>query len=232
MRKLYRKIKLLFRILSGKEVVFKKQVDKPMKWYGVEGAGFFVFEDNLSNNSIVYSFGVGEDISFDTELIKRFDCKIYAFDPTPKSIKYIDSQPKSDNFIFNPYGLYNEDGFIKFYLPENPDYVSGTSYNRWNYNEKIIKPIEVPVKKFSSITKQLGHKKIDILKIDIEGSEYDVIDDILNSDVIIDQILVEVHHRFPGVSIKKTIDLVDKLNAAGYKIAKVSESHEEYSFLK
>jgi FkbM family methyltransferase len=232
MKKLYRKVKLFFRILTGTEVNYKKQIDKSMKWYGNEGAGFFVFEDNLSDKSIVYSFGVGEDISFDVELIKRFDCKIYAFDPTPKSIRFIEGRQKSDNFIFNPYGLYNKDGFIKFYLPENSDYVSGTSYNRWNYNEKIIKPIEVPVKKFSSITKQLGHNKIDILKMDIEGAEYDVIDDILNSGVMIDQILIEVHHRFPGAGIKKTIGLVKKMNAAGYKIAKISESREEYSFLK
>jgi FkbM family methyltransferase len=218
--------------LTGTEIGYKAQVHKPMKWYGIVGAGFFVHEGAMSADSVVYSFGVGEDISFDNELIKNFNCKIYAFDPTPRSIDFVEKQPRSDNFVFYPYGLYNKDGFLKFYLPENPSYVSGTSYNRWNYDEKVIKPIDVPVKRFSTIINELGHKKIDILKMDIEGSEYDVMDDILNSGVNISQILVEVHHRFPGMGIKKTVELVNKLNSAGYKIAKISDNHEEYSFIK
>ena len=40
--------------------------------------------------------------------------------------------------------------------------------------------------------------RIDILKMDIEGAEYDVIDDIINSPVPIAQVLIEFHHRFPN----------------------------------
>lgn len=232
MKSLYRKMKILLKVLLGKEINYKSQLNLPMKWYGHNGAGFFVYEDKLSANSIVYSIGVGEDISFDRELIKRFGCTIYGFDPTPKSIEFIKKQSGLTNYIFNSYGLYNKDGFIEFYLPEDDKYVSGASFNRWKYDTQVIKPIKVPVKKFSSIVAELGHKRIDVLKMDIEGAEYNVIDDILSSDVTIDQILVEFHHRFSGIGIKKTIDCINKLNVAGYKIAKVSASREEYSFLK
>ena len=203
-----------------------------MKWYGDPGAGFFVCEEKLTNSSIVYSFGVGENISFDSELIKKYGLMVYGFDPTPKSIKYINDHPKQENYIFLPYGLSTIDGYITFYLPEDSRKVSGTFYNRWKYNENVIHPIEVPVKKFSSIVKEFNHSRIDILKMDIEGAEYDIIDDILNSNIRIDQILVELHHRFPGISVEKTKKFVEKMNLFGYAISKISESREEYSFLK
>jgi len=48
------------------------------------------------------------------------------------------------------------------------------------------------MKTFDDITRELGHNHIDVLKMDIEGSEYDVIGTILASPVTIDQILVGV----------------------------------------
>src|SRR5690554_1691728 len=38
---------------------------------------------------------------------------------------------------------------------------------------------------------QLGHKHIDVLKMDIEGAEYDVIENILSAQLPITQILIE-----------------------------------------
>lgn len=64
--------------------------------------------------------------------------------------------------------------------------------------------IQVPVRSFTSIVKELRHDLIDVLKMDIEGSEHVVLDDILGSGVKIKQILIEFHHRFKGVGIKRS----------------------------
>lgn len=42
--------------------------------------------------------------------------------------------------------------------------------------------------------KELSHSVIDILKIDIEGSEYDVIEDLINSKIRPKELLNEFHH--------------------------------------
>ena len=47
--------------------------------------------------------------------------------------------------------------------------------------------------------------------MDIEGAEYDVIDDILNSNIRIHQILVELHHRFPGNINRKDKKIFEKI---------------------
>jgi hypothetical protein len=80
--------------------------------------------------------------------------------------------------------------------------------------------------------KRLGHTTIDVLKMDIEGAEYEVIEDIVSSRISINQILVEFHHRFPTIGIEKTKNAIKQLNKAGYKIFSISESGQEYSFIK
>jgi hypothetical protein len=93
-------------------------------------------------------------------------------------------------------------------------------------------PIEVPAFSLSSITTKLDHDQIDLLKIDIEGAEYEVLDALLASDIKPTQLLVEFHHRFPGIGIEKTADLIKRLGDAGYKIFAISDIGREVSFLR
>ena len=53
---------------------------------------------------------------------------------------------------------------------------------------KSEKYINVNVKKLRSIMNELGHTKIDLLKMNIEGSECDVIDDMLKRKKFIQNI--------------------------------------------
>jgi hypothetical protein len=76
------------------------------------------------------------------------------------------------------------------------------------------------------------HKKIDILKIDIEGFEYDVCDDFLNKSIFPKVVLIEFHHRFSGFSIKNTKETINQLKLFGYKIFYVSANGEEFGFIK
>ena len=50
-----------------------------------------------------------------------------------------------------------------------------------------------------NITSELGHSRIDVLKMDIESAEYSVIPDIFSDPnrPRIDQILIEVHFSWP-----------------------------------
>lgn len=88
------------------------------------------------------------------------------------------------------------------------------------------------MKCLTDVVKELGHKKIDILKIDIEGSEYKVLDSILSAPVEIDQILIEIHERFFSDGKEKTKTLINTLNSYGYKLFGVSRGMEELSFIK
>ena len=69
-------------------------------YLGTAYGGFSIAIEKLPKNPIVYSFGVGEDISFDIALIKKFNAVVYAFDPTPKSIEWLKKSPPPRKFSF------------------------------------------------------------------------------------------------------------------------------------
>ena len=68
--------------------------------------------------------------------------------------------------------------------------------------------------------------------MDIEGSEYDVIDGILDSKIQINQIVIELHERFFNNGKEKSVELLDKLRKNGYSIFAISKSFEEISFIR
>jgi FkbM family methyltransferase len=188
--------------------------------------------DYLDENSLIYSVGVGEDVSFDLELITHFKLHIHAFDPSPRSIAWIEEQTLPESFYFYPFGLAARDGTVKFSIPDEPGIHSLKLTRSHRDQESTEKTIELPVHQLSSILQKLQHEKIDVLKMDIEGAEYEVIEDILNSSLSIKQLLIEFHHRFDHIGTGMTRQAISRLNKAGYKIFHVSASGEEMSFIK
>jgi len=220
-------VKRAARIFAGSDVYIRKQVDCSVIYLGNVGTCWPLCPDALLDRPLVYSFGVGEDVSFDLELIRRFDATIHAFDPTPRSIAWIANQQLPESFHFHPCGIADRDGVCSFLPPANPAHVSHTMIAR----ESASPRLELPVKRMRSFLAELQHSRIDVLKMDIEGAEYTVIDDLVASGIVVKQLLVEFHHRWKEVGVSRTKQAVRKLNAAGYRIFAVSPNGEEYGFL-
>jgi len=229
MRKIAREIRSMLLAIVGSDLRIKPDLDCEKQRFGSEYGGWEVATGSLTPQTLVYSFGVGEDASFDTALIEHCHLTIHAFDPTPKSVSWARKQGFPANFVLHEYGLAAFDGTVSFNPPENPDHVSHTLLDRPSTQEKSIK---VPVKRLKTIMSELGHQHIDILKMDIEGAEYDVIRDICDSGIRPAQILVEFHHRFPGVGVGMTKRAIRQIRSMGYGLFSVSPSKEEYSFIR
>ncbi len=224
----FRRLRRIYKIILGQEYFTVVDCRLVKRNFGSELAGWDVAVDYINSESVVLSFGVGEDVSFDLELIRYFNLTVHAFDPTPKSIEWIDSQQLPPNFILHKYGLADFNGMARFNPPENPAHVSYTMLNRPSTESSSI---DVLVKNISTIIKDLGYEKIDVMKMDIEGAEYAVINDLEMSGIRPKQLLVEFHHRFPDVSVSKTKEAVRKLRAMGYRLFCISSSGEEYAFI-
>jgi FkbM family methyltransferase len=201
-------------------------------WHGNPKAGFYICPHLLPEQPLVYSFGVGDDISFDLAIIEKYNGRVEAFDPTPASVTFIDQlQLSLSRFQHHPFGLQKVNGNQTFYFPRDPNF-SGTVYQRWKKGTKDVEVLSLPFKNFGTILAELKPQRIDVLKMDIEGSEYDVLDDILSSSVPVTQILIEFHHRFPGRSLKDTKGAIEKLKTKGYLLAAASPKNEEFTFVK
>lgn len=229
LKSIVRRLKTFVKGALGKELTEKPDVICVKQRFGADHGGWDVVTSNIDMQSIVYSLGVGENASFDKALIEKYNLIIHAFDPTPNSIKWVKRQGFSKNFIMHEYGIAAVDENISFYPPEKAGYTSYTILDRPSAKANAI---SVPVKRLSTVMKELGHDHIDILKMDIEGAEYEVINDIFKSDIRPQQILVEFHHRFPNVGIKKTKEAIDRLRSMQYKLFSVSTSNKEFCFIR
>ena len=124
MRNVYQRIK---DSLSGVVLrsVLRVQDCTGLEKLGSEYGGWIVPTDRLDCDSVCYCAGVGEDVSFDLELIRRFSCTVFAFDPTPRAKAYVERVVGNNSkYRFYDIGLWSSDSRLKFYGPQNPAHVS------------------------------------------------------------------------------------------------------------
>ena len=163
----------------------------------VKDGGWWFSPDGLDDDSIVYSLGVGDEINFDLALVDKYGVEVFAFDPTPNSVDMLDASRLPDKFHFHPWAVTAKDGTLEFYPRLKKDGTkSDVMFTMIPEEETLDDVIEVPAYCLSTIIGKLGHTHIDLLKMDIEGAEYEVLDGLLDSPVLPTQLLVEFHHRF------------------------------------
>lgn len=214
--------------LQGRDLFFRLDIKIETMRLGSGYGGWEIPTEGLQPNSIVYSAGIGKDISFDAEIISRKKVTVYAFDPTPASLEWLDQQELPKEFIVHPYGLADYDGTATFHIPKNPNHVSHSIIGSQVTQNTTV---NVDVMRIPSIMKKLNHEHLDLLKMDIEGAEYSVVNDMLKSGVRPSILLIEFHHRFKSVGAKKTKDCVDSLRQTGYSLYSVSATGEEFGFI-
>ncbi len=225
---LWRLLSRLLRRTIGAEYIPALDVVAKTREFGRPPCRWTVVDHDGLRRCIVYCAGVGADLSFEHELMREFSARVFAFDPTPRSIAWLQTQEPVANFRFAPLGLAGFDGELELYPPLESSHVSFS----------CVAPAHpasaqrFPVRRLASLMALLGHEAIGLLKMDIEGSEFGVIADLVAGPVRPDQILVEFHHRLPGVGWSATRDALKRLRSAGYLLFSVSRSNEEYGFVR
>lgn len=197
---------------------------RPLESHG-SGYGSWTIVPPLSADSVVYSFGIGRDLSFDLSLIRAYGCKVFAFDPTPESLAWCRQQKFPPELSVHALAIACHDGQLTL---DSPDRVGHASF-RFSVGEGAH---SFRCSTYDSIRLALGHGRVDVLKLDIEGCEYPTIPNILGTTCLPTQLLIEFHHRFPPHSLKATKAAVQSILSAGYELVAVSKRAEEFSFIR
>jgi len=133
--------------------------------------------------------------------------EVIAFEPDQENYKLL--KQNTDNWDFNKITLHQaaiwtENGDIAF---SNTGNLGGKIENTSNSGQGISKVKSVRLK-------DILIEKIDLLKIDIEGAEYEVIKDCKDSLHFISNLFIEYHGKFTDGS--KLPELLDILNISGF----------------
>lgn len=220
-----------FRMLLRPDLRFRRELDLATEFHGSEYGGWGILRNSLGPDARVISVGIGEDATFDLALMAKYRCTVHAFDPTPKSVRWVRENIRDPNFIFHDEALSDRDGTLRLYLPLRDDFVSASLTPA---GKRASRYIDVPAVTLGTLRAQLGFTDtVDVLKMDIEGAEYAVLSDALRSGSLhgVRQLLVEFHHYCPGFSADDTRTAVAALHNAGWRIAWVSPSHHELLFV-
>lgn len=172
----------------------------------------------LHPDAVIYSGGVGEDITFERELIRRFGVKIHIFDPAPVAARTI-ALANIDGLLFRPVGL-AASATGKFSIG------GGTDSSTW------LKAGGSEILPCTSVAREMeknGHDSIDLLKIDIEGFEYEVLESCLAEHIPIKQICVEFHDFFPEIPKAKTKSMIRALESHGFEL--IHRHRHDHTFL-
>ena len=158
---------------------------------------FIYFPQQLSKNSIVIDGGCSYEADFSLHMIKNYGLKAYGVDPTRKHKNSLNLLVKKHKgrFTYLPFAINAIDGTLMFH--ESKTNESG-SLLKDHTNVKQDKIINYKIKAISlkSLLKYINIKQIEILKLDLEGAEYDLLNKISKEEVLpFRQIFVEFHHH-------------------------------------
>lgn len=146
---------------------------------------------------VIYSFGSNGDTSFEEALLNTTKCSVWTFDPTLNAAKLakVNAVP---GLHFTPVGLADRDG------------------------EMDIAGKVLPVSTLATLMRERGHTWVDLLKVDIEGGEWAVLDGFVRngSALPVSQAQIEFHVDKPQVAVETMAGLV----GVGWRVFHVEEN--------
>tara|TARA_B100000959_G_scaffold244747_1_gene268890 strand:+ start:580 stop:1149 length:570 start_codon:yes stop_codon:yes gene_type:complete len=145
------------------------------RWFKDDGDATLRLDYDLNDSSVVFDLG-GYKGNFARDIHERYGCHVFVFEPEPKFFKECKTRFGENNKVqvFN-IGLSNEDG--EFLLSDSDD---GSSFLA---ERNARKGQLCQVRKFHNVLSELDIKEINLMKINIEGSEYPLMDHILEENL-------------------------------------------------
>lgn len=215
------------------------------------GGWWLPADAGLSETSICYLAGAGEDLSFDCALVQRFRCCLRIVDPTPRAVQHFqglaNAVAEGKRFAINgsetefydigpedlarirflPVGLADKDVEMKFFLPRNPEHVSCSTMNLQGTDDYFTAQCH----RLSTLMAEQDDAAVDLLKMDIEGAEYSVISDLVDSRLMPRILLIEFdegHTPLDSHAGERIGEHMEKLVQAGMRCIAIEGSNASF----
>jgi FkbM family methyltransferase len=166
-----------------------KQAKRVRPWLKVNGDKTFRLDYDLNEQSIVFDLG-GYEGQWASDIFSKFQCEILVFEPFSTYAKNIQERFKRNSKIrVFDFGLGKDDKRVTLY--SNND--ASSVYSKGG------QAFEIEIRKASTFLTDKNISWIDLIKINIEGGEYDLLEELIGHGVIrkIKNIQVQFHDFVP-----------------------------------
>lgn len=180
----------------------------------------------LSANSIVIDAGAHRG-EFSGEVYRKYGAKCILIEANPTLSQQL-KPPCTGELIQAALGA--SDGVVSFYFRENPEAGSIEQEENNNHTDQV----SVPLVSLDRILSDRGIECLDLLKLDIEGAEFEVIENLSPKSLKnIAQITVEFHDFLPQYSKGRRYQRArEKLTQTGFLCCPMSfRTHGDVLFI-
>lgn len=172
-------------LLLGQKIYQSPEELRAHKWFQDNGDRTHRLKYDLDDTSVVIDLG-GYQGQWASDIFGMYRCEVHVFEPVPHFANEI-----RQRFLRNPkihvhdFGLADKDGTVTMHLASD-----GSSVYR-------AKGDAVCVRLMDAVTflKNAGIRRVDLMKINIEGGEYDLLDRLIDAEFVanIRNIQVQFH---------------------------------------
>lgn len=158
-----------------KGYLFSLKADDNRYQFGIyEAQNTDQFIQTIQSNFTVYDLGA--NAGYMSLLFSKLAKQVYCFEPMPANLEILHSNIESNN-ISNisvyPYAISNENTVLEFPVTDNK---SAYTYVKDSANYKdSIKAIQIQGYKLDTVIEEKNLDPPNLIKIDVEGAEYDVL---------------------------------------------------------
>lgn len=156
----------------------------------------------ITNSSIVIDVG-GETGIWAKQIFDRYQPNMYISEPNPHSIAILKRNFEGDKFKILPYGIGGKNTKIQLSVSG-----MGSSVFDSSPGYQTCEKVEIELKDVVEVFRELELESVDMIKINIEGGEYELLERMIESSVAskCKIIRIQFHEWFPNAyALKRKI---------------------------
>ena len=195
LKRIIRKLDVLYRRYFIKE----KFLIEVQRWFKDKGDETLRLNYPLNRDSIVFDIG-GYRGDFAASIYEKYNCNIYIFEPVPEFFKLCSERFKDNKkIVCLNYGLSAHDGFMDIGLAEN-----ASSFSSPYAKGPLMK---VELRSIVNCIRELCIDRIELMKINIEGGEFEILPRIIESGDIrkVQNIQIQFHNFVENAEMKRDV---------------------------
>jgi FkbM family methyltransferase len=194
-------------IAVAQSIALEPQERRVIPWFKAQGDKTYRLNYDLSENSLVLDIG-GYEGQWASDIFSRYCCIIHIFEPIEEYANQLESRfIKNPKIVVHKFGLSSQS--LKTKISVNLDSSSVFRGDGESQEIQLIKAVD--------FIRDYKIEKIDLVKINIEGGEYDLLEHLIKSEFIqhINNIQVQFHDFVPN-AVTRMANIQNALSQTHY----------------